>query len=194
MFPVEVNILNPEHLLKPGMDTEVEIHLGQRSSVLALPNTALRTPQDLASAAAALGLDSLAVRQEVAAAPAPQAASPPPRPGQTFTTPSGRTLTLPPGVEPDQVRALFLKRRTGASLTAADESLLARLRAQTPDAPSAAPTNPATGPGHYIVFARRGGHIVAVPILTGLTDQDYIEVLGGLSEQDTVLLLTASGR
>ncbi len=29
MFPVLVNILNPEHLLKPGMNSEVEIHVGR---------------------------------------------------------------------------------------------------------------------------------------------------------------------
>src|SRR3989475_4646035 len=85
MFPVEVNILNPEHLLKPGMNTEVEIHIGQRQGVLAIPNAALRTPRDVASAAAVLGLDSQTVRRqgdhgtlhaaEAARGPAPAASS-----------------------------------------------------------------------------------------------------------------------
>ncbi|HVH08742.1 MAG TPA: efflux RND transporter periplasmic adaptor subunit, partial [Gemmatimonadales bacterium] len=57
MFPVEVNILNPEHLLKPGMNAEVEIHVGQRQGVLAVPNAALRTAKDVGSAASVLGLD-----------------------------------------------------------------------------------------------------------------------------------------
>src|SRR5437773_510077 len=67
MFPVEVNIPNPEHLLKPGMNSEVEIHIGQRQGVLAVPNAALRTPKDVASAASVLGLDSLAVARQLAA-------------------------------------------------------------------------------------------------------------------------------
>src|SRR5207249_6577291 len=67
MFPVEVNIPNPEHLLKPGMNTEVEIHIGQRQGVLAVPNAALRTPKDVASAASVLGLDSLTVARQLAA-------------------------------------------------------------------------------------------------------------------------------
>jgi HlyD family secretion protein len=72
MFPVEVNILNPQHLLKPGMNTEVEIHVAERHGVLAVPNAALRTPRDVASAASVLGLDPRAVQQQVAAAtPAP---------------------------------------------------------------------------------------------------------------------------
>src|SRR5256885_14861990 len=76
MFPVEVNIPNPEHLLKPGMNTEVEIHIGQRQGVLAVPNAALRTPRDVASAASVLGLDTLAVARQLAApadAPPPSA-------------------------------------------------------------------------------------------------------------------------
>jgi len=69
MFPVDVNILNPEHLLKPGMNTEVEIHVGQRQGVLAVPNAALRTERDVASAATVLGLDPQAVQRQLNAAP-----------------------------------------------------------------------------------------------------------------------------
>src|SRR6185295_3054455 len=56
MFPVRVNIPNPEHLLKPGMNTGVSVHIGQRQNVLAIPNAALRTARDVASAASVLGL------------------------------------------------------------------------------------------------------------------------------------------
>ncbi len=51
MFNVLVRIPNPSHLLKPGMNTEVEIHVGQRQNALAIPNSALRTQRDVASAA-----------------------------------------------------------------------------------------------------------------------------------------------
>ena len=77
MFPVRVNIPNPEHLLKPGMNTGVRVHIGQRQNVLAIPNAALRTARDVASAASVLGLDPQAVDQQLAAA---AAAAPPPRP------------------------------------------------------------------------------------------------------------------
>src|SRR5205807_1490594 len=40
-FPVFVNIPNPGHLLKPGMNTEVRIHTGRRDGVLAVPYAAL---------------------------------------------------------------------------------------------------------------------------------------------------------
>src|SRR5438309_10653514 len=76
MFPVDVNILNPEHLLKPGMNTEVEIHVGQRQGVLAVPNAALRTERDVASAATVLGLDPQAVQRQLDATPGGGAAPP----------------------------------------------------------------------------------------------------------------------
>src|SRR2546428_4826862 len=45
---------------------------------------------------------------------------------------------------------------------------------------------------NFIVFALRHGQPVPVPIKTGLTDQDYIEVTSGLTEQDTVLVLPSA--
>ncbi len=153
MFPVEVNILNPEHLLKPGMNTEVEIHIGQRQGVLAIPNAALRTDRDLASAAAVLGLDSQTVRRQLG-------------PGNIAATGA-----------------------PGDSAATADHGMLHAAEAgQQPRArsPASAPAN--TGMS-YIVFARRDGTIVPVRIQTGLTDLDYIEVTGGLTERDTVLVL-----
>ena len=138
MFPVEVNILNQEHVLKPGMNTEVEIHVGNRQGVLAVPNAALRTPRDVGSAASVLGLDSQQLRQQHAV-------------GDTAV------------------------QRDGQTLHAAE--------------PKPAPT----AGGSYLVFALGGGSkITLVPIRTGLTDQDYVEVTGGLTDRDTVLVLTST--
>src|SRR5207249_9287387 len=69
MFNVLIRIPNPGHLLKPGMNTEVEIHVGRRDNVLAVPNAALRTQRDVASAAQVLGLDPNDVQQQLAARP-----------------------------------------------------------------------------------------------------------------------------
>ena len=81
MFPVRVRIDNRNGLLRPGMNADVEIHVGQRLGVLAVANAALRTARDVASAAQVLGLDPQAVqaalqqqppdaRADTAAAPA----------------------------------------------------------------------------------------------------------------------------
>jgi len=187
MFPVIVNILNPNHQLKPGMNSEVEIHIGNGQNVLAVPNAALRTPRDVASAAQVLGLDLQTVQQQLAQAETPRSvardtadagklhAAEATKPGApaTFTPPSGRTITLPPGVTPEQVEAARAKRMTGAGGRQG--------RAAN-----------GGGGGSYIVFALRGGKAMAVPIRTGLTDQDYIEVTRGLTEQDTVLVLPSA--
>jgi hypothetical protein len=42
------------------------------------------------------------------------------------------------------------------------------------------------------VFVRRAGQVIAVPIKTGLSDQDYIEVTAGLTDKDTVLVLPSA--
>src|SRR5207249_10978484 len=145
MFPVLLDIPNPGHLLKRGMNTQVKIHTGQRQGVLAVPNAALRTQRDVASAASVLGLDPDLVLQQLAAgttAPrasgdsaahgdsAQQQAAGSGNGGATFTTPSGRAITLPPGVTAEQVRAAFQKRMSGQTLTPAEQAVLQQLRSQ----------------------------------------------------------------
>ncbi|MBI1722785.1 MAG: efflux RND transporter periplasmic adaptor subunit [Gemmatimonadetes bacterium] len=68
MFPVLIRIGNEQGLLRPGMNAEVEIHIGQRQNVLAIPNAALRTTRDVGSAAQVLGLDPREVERTLATA------------------------------------------------------------------------------------------------------------------------------
>ena len=138
MFPVLVSIENPERLLMPGMNCDVEIHIGSRVGVLAVPNAALRTPGDVGSAAQVLGLSEQEVRKQLA--------------GSAPTAKSGQGGK---------------RAQTG---TEAHES-----------------------GDRYIVFALREGVPVPVYIQTGLTDLDYIEVVEGLSESDSVLVLPSAG-
>jgi HlyD family secretion protein len=74
MFPVLVRIDNKEGLLRPGMNAEVEVHVGRRDDVLAVPNAALRTQRDVGSAAQVLGLSPDDVQRQLAAAPEPDSA------------------------------------------------------------------------------------------------------------------------
>ncbi|MGH7537675.1 MAG: hypothetical protein ACREMF_03500, partial [Gemmatimonadales bacterium] len=46
--------------------------------------------------------------------------------------------------------------------------------------------------GRFIVFVLRDGKPAPVQIRTGLTDLDYVEVVTGLTEQDTVLVLPSA--
>jgi hypothetical protein len=295
MFPVLIRIANREGLLRPGMNAEVEIHVAQRSNVLAIPNAALRTSRDVASAATVLGLDPREVdailaradsqrAAEAAAAPSQtsqggsvEAASGPRAPGDgaagadparmRFVLPegvspemaaeirrkrlAGEALTpaestaagrireqrqrmleqggagpagaapgaagapqsgaaqapagaserpqvrLPPGVTEEQARAIFAKLRSGQSLTAREQAVMARVRAMGGGARSG--TRSRTGAassfqfgGSFIVFVLRDGRPTPVRVRTGVTDLDYSEVVSGLTEADTVLLLPSA--
>lgn len=217
MFNVLVRIPNPSHLLKPGMNTEVEIHVGRRDNVLAVPNAALRTQRDVASAAQVLGLDPNDVQQQLATA-SQQPQTPTSRDsaslgggtarrdttatgGNTMTTPDGRTIQLPPGVTEALVRSAFQKRMSGQDLTPAEQNAMAAMRQMMMRAGGGAGGGGAGGggfrrntgePSSYIVFTLKKGKPAPVQIRTGLTDLDYIEVVSGLTEHDTVLVLPSA--
>ncbi|HET7380678.1 MAG TPA: efflux RND transporter periplasmic adaptor subunit [Gaiellales bacterium] len=202
MFPVLIRIPNPSHLLKPGMNAEVRIHTGQRQGVLTVPNAALRTPRDAGTAASMLGLDSVSVAEQIAAAQsrdsgrAHEAGGSPSGDsagggGKTITLPNGRTVTLPPGVTPEQLQAVMKRMRSGEQPTVQDRALLGRIFGRGPRS-RGSPNRPSRNAQNYLVFALRGGKLVAAPIKTGLTDQDYVEVTSGLTEHDTVLVLPSA--
>ena len=65
MFAVLIGIQNPDGLLLPGMNAEVEISIAQVTDVLAVPVMALRTNRDIAATSALLGLDETALRDAV---------------------------------------------------------------------------------------------------------------------------------
>ncbi len=224
MFNVLIRIPNPNHLLKPGMNTEVEIHVGQANNVLAIPNAALRTQRDVASAAQVLGLDPNDVQQQLATARQQQQAptnrdsaslggatarrdSTASKPdsakasggGNTMTTPDGRTIQLPPGVTEAMVRSAFQKRMSGQELTPAEQNAMAAMRQMMMRAGGGGGgggggfgRRGTAEPSSYIVFTMKKGKPTPVQIRTGLTDLDYIEVVSGLTEQDTVLVLPSA--
>ena len=66
MFPVLISIDNRAGLLMPGMNGEVSIETQHRESVLAVSNDAVRSPNEVASVAALLGLNPDSVRAQLA--------------------------------------------------------------------------------------------------------------------------------
>ena len=112
--------------------------------------------------------------------------------------PDGRTIQLPPGVTEAQVRSAFQKRMSGQDLTPAEQNAMAAMRAAFQRVGGG---GGAGGGGFrrnsgetssYIVFTLKQGKPTPVQIRTGLTDLDYVEVLSGLTEQDTVLVLPSA--
>lgn len=64
-FAVLIRLPNPEGLLRPGMNADVEIKVAEQLGVLAVPTGALRVPREIATAAGAVGLDEATVRQQL---------------------------------------------------------------------------------------------------------------------------------
>lgn len=218
MFPVLARIPNRDGLLKPGMNAEVEVHVGSRQNVLAVPNAALRTQRDVGSAATVLGLDPAVVQEQIAAARQRPAgsegeggqaslggntgASAPSRP--TITLPNGRTVEIPQGVSEKKVQEIIGKMRSGGgfqALSAEERTIMQQVF--RPGGSGGRPGGGAAAAGgaggaeylfggNYIVFVLRSGGPTAVPVRTGLTDLDYSEVVSGLTETDTVLVLPSA--
>ena len=226
MFPVLIRIANERGLLRPGMNSEVEIHIGSREGVLAVPNNALRTMRDIESAAAVLGLDMATVQDQLALARGEGgdarrdvAMGAPGNEGSPETiTMRGREIELPPGVSREEIEAIQAKTRSEGreSLTEDERALLGQVmrsafggeggagaragdgagpgrrgRPQASQSPRLQSTFDFTG--EYLVFTLRNGVPTVTPVRTGLTDLDYSEVLSGLTEGDTILVLTGGG-
>ena len=211
MFPVLIRIQNQERLLRPGMNAEVEIHVGRRDQVLAIPNAALRTTRDVASAAQVLGLDTAVVTQQLAAAtqqPGTRQDSLGARPaavrgdttkkpaGNTMTLPDGRSIPLPEGVTEAQIQGIMRKRMGGGEISAEESALLRKVFANMGGGRSGgrprSSGNEYQFGGRYIVFVLRNGQPYALNVRTGLTDMDYSEVVEGLEASDSVLVLPSA--
>ncbi|HEV2851975.1 MAG TPA: efflux RND transporter periplasmic adaptor subunit [Thermoanaerobaculia bacterium] len=65
MFPVLIELANPDRLLKPGMNAEVSVSISRRDGVVTVPNEAVVSPREAASAGAALGLDEQKLRDQM---------------------------------------------------------------------------------------------------------------------------------
>lgn len=194
MFPVLVRINNRDGLLKPGMNAEVNIAVGSAQGVLAVPNAALRTERDATSAAAVLGISEDQMREQLAAAS---------RAPGTGTADSGSGAALgdsaaaaaPPADDRARMQAIVAKMRSGATLTAEEQALMQRARAQMGGGNGGAGARggqDALFGGRYIVFAMRDGKPTALYVNTGITDLDWSEVKSGLSPEDSVLLLPSA--
>lgn len=165
MFPVLVRIDNREGLLRPGMNAEVDVHVGRREDVLTVPNAALRTQRDVGSAAQVLGLSPEQVQQTLA--------------GQRDSRiDSGTSVATRDSV------------RGSGGTDGRDSALTTRAMGGSNGRHSG--RQPRGVANRYIVFVTRNGKPTPVWVRTGLTDMDYSEVLEGLNAGDSVLVLPSA--
>jgi len=143
MFAVLVSIQNPDGLLMPGMNAEVEVSIVRAEDVMTIPVMALRTNRDLDSTAFILDRSVEDIRSELSA-------------GEE--KPAARAGDLP-----------MDRSKRGRRQQATDYRF---------------------GGEFWVVLDTPGREIRKVR--TGVTDLDNVEVVGGLDEDDRVLVLPSS--
>lgn len=183
LFAVLTRIRNEEDLLRPGMNADVEIVVGRREDVLSLPNGALKTPPEARQLAQALGLD-----------PAALEAPPPELPGAsgegqgTESAPVASAAGGLPSIEELQRMSREERRRFLEALEPAErQRLFTAMRERRERELSADRADPGR-PRPAFVFQRKAdGGLRVKPVLIGLGNWDYTEVVAGLEPGEEVL-------
>lgn len=213
MFPVLIRITNKDNMLKPGMNANVNISIAERKNVLAVPNAALRTEADVASAARVLGItdDQLGPLLDSARSVFQSASQ---NPGRTSGSDSSRGGSLQGGA-PGQGGQMPAGGMPAGAMPAG-----AANGGRSGGMPGGGQFRGGSfgggqfgggqfggrGGGRmggrggsdfqfggtYVVFALRKGQPRPVFVRTGLTDLDYTEVKSGLTESDSVLVLPSA--
>jgi HlyD family secretion protein len=201
MFAVLVSLGNPDGLLLPGMNAEVEISVAARDDVLVVPIMALRTERDVPATAAIIGMNEADLRSELSGGGARSRDAPAQDDGTTMSI-QGRTVELPAGIDAASVRSIMEKRRSGASLTAAEQQLLRRVFAAQGEGADGMPgsrgraddqgTDYRFGGDFWVVVDEGDGATRIAKVRAGLTDLDKVEIVSGLREGDRVLILPSA--
>jgi HlyD family secretion protein len=205
MFAVLVAIQNPDGLLMPGMNAEVDVEIARAENALTVSVMALRTERDLSSTASILGVDEATIREALRASGGAkeEAAQEPVDSGNTITI-GGRTIELPAGVDADKFRKVMEKRRDGGTLTTEEQQLVRRVFQNAggggPGMGQAGGSGNRNGQadgdyrfgGHFWLVVDNNGEYEFRNVEAGITDLDRVEIISGLDESESVLLLPST--
>jgi HlyD family secretion protein len=153
MFAVLISLQNPDGLLLPGMNAEVEVSIARSADALTVPVMALRTRRDIATTAGILGMTA----EELAA---------------QVGTPGGSK-------QPPEARARRPSTERGGRPRRADQG-------------NGAETTDFRFGGDFWVVVSEEGRTEIRNVRTGITDLDRVEIVEGLDEAETVLVLPSS--
>lgn len=207
MFSVLILLDNPDSLLLPGMNAEVQIKIAEELETPAVPMAALRTIDDIEATAHMLNwpysnLHDAIMKEREDSGDGGQAdpsavSRPDPR---DFTRQQNRTAQRP---QPSPEQRQAIRRAMGDAMRNQPR------RAGRPRTVGARPggARPGGGAGrrflrqqedydfraeYWVLVVRDDGPAPAW-VRTGLSDFEYSVVLGGLDENDEVLLLPSAG-
>ncbi|MGH7539742.1 MAG: hypothetical protein ACRELC_01965, partial [Gemmatimonadota bacterium] len=195
MFPVLTRIGNDDHLLRPGMNADVQIVIGREEDVLALPNSALKTPQEATQLARALGIDvDMETLEREAAAPGGDGE--PAGSGQpTESAPASSEDTLG-GVPVSRLRTMSQDERREWFRKLSDEErrrAIARFRRQGgADGGTAAPVRTGEPRPAFVFVYGPDSTLTLKPVTIGLGNYDVTQIVHGLEEGDEVVSVPLS--
>ena len=179
MFAVLTRIVNDESLLRPGMNSDVEIVIGRREETLTLDNGGVKTPGEARQLVEALGLDPALLEQRV------EAASEEPTDGEERgDEPEGDDVVL------EQLRSMSHEERRSyvQNLDPGERQRIFQLmrtaREHQEQADRANPTRPRPA---FVFVEDDAGVLTLKPVTIGLSSWEYTEVLAGLREGDEIL-------
>ena len=191
MFAVLISIQNPEGLLLPGMNAEVDVEIARSVDVPTIPVMALRTSRDISATARILGLseDELrrALREGEGDAPVADAAEEARR-----VSIGGRAIELPSDVDAGAFQAALQKRRSGGELSAGERQLLRKVFQAGGESRSRQPASDYRFGGDFWVVLQTDAGPEFRNVRTGITDLDRVEIVSGLDEQSIVLVLPST--
>lgn len=215
MFPVIVLLDNRSGLLKPGMNAEVEVLVNERLGALTVPNNAVVQVRELAPAAEVLGLDpNVSIDREAWGPLMAQAAAragvqplgggvlggggapggggrPTAGPGGSGPMAEIRAKVESGEITMDSARVLFTaarearEGRQGQRGTDGGEAQVGRA------ARGGSSGEPAFQPAVAFVMDENGV-LAPRPVVMGLSDWDYAEILAGLEEGEELALIGAA--
>lgn len=199
MFPVIVTLENRDGLLRPGMNAEVTILIAREPGALTVPNNTVVQPLEVIPAAAVLGLDEGSVeldrsaftslRRTVTGSPSGDAGVEDPEglggPGTPLDPAEIRARVQGGEITQDSARALFRAARAAGGGVASPPVTLGTAEGGTEQgAPRYRPA--------YVFVVAADGTIEPRPVLTGLSDWDYTQVVAGLADGEQVAQIGAA--
>lgn len=174
MFAVLTRIRNEGDLLKPGMNADVEVMVGRREGVPALPNGAIKSPDEARQLARVLDLE------------VPDPMESPRAQGGGATA----GAELPDDLQ--RLRSMSQEERQEhmQDLSPAERRRLFQRFREVRETEAAATRSDPTRPRPAYVFQRDDrGRLALEPIVIGLSTWDYSEIVAGLEEGEEVVLV-----
>jgi len=193
MFAVLTRIRNDDDLLRPGMNADVEMVVGNRENVLAIANGAIKTPDEARQLIGALQMDPALLEAKVETAEDRTSESEDAEAVDEEAAPEAEADDGLPTMAEVQSMSREERGKLFQSLSPAQrQKMMERAQAMRAQRQAEERANPARPkPGFVFVYdAER--MLTLKPIVMGLTTWENTEIVGGLEEGDVAVKIPMS--